>query len=372
MKLAIDFILVSNIVVLLILLLVLIKHKNNVLPQRLLIVIFSILFFLQFTSYGVFHQIRWLQFVSLAFEGVLLLMGPLIYLYIRSLGTNKKIGFKNSWYYFIPYMLYFSTLTVPVLVSAFQKRYIFDYLVMVNEYYFIRDFAELAFIGIYLLLALRWFNQIKSNLKNLFSIIEYKNIKWLGAFLIGLLVLVLVNIMVLFFETVDGGSTYLDFITVLSFLLFISYLGYFGMNQSQVFVPDYLMENSSADKSMKKRSYISESEVLEVEEKLKSIFEVDKLYLDDSLTLHKLSISLHTSDKKLSFYLNHHLKVTFYDFVNKYRIQEFKSILQNETKADLSLLGIAYECGFKSKSSFNRVFKKETGLSPSQYRESLH
>jgi len=371
MELAIDFILVSSIVVLLILLFVLIKYKNNIQPQRFLISIFSILFFLQFTSYGVFHQIRWLQYVSLFFEGVLLLMGPLIYLYIRSLGTNKRIRLESSWYYFIPYLLYLFILTIPVLISAFQKRYIFDYLILVNDFHYMRDFIELIFIGVYLLLSLLWFRKIKSSLKNIFSIVEYKNIKWLGAFIVGLLVLVVINVLILSLETTGGTSTNLDFITVFSFLLFIGYLGYFGMNQSQVFVPDYLTENSYDKKNVEKRSYISEEEVQEVAQKINSIFETEKLYRDDSLTLYKLATALHTSDKKLSFYLNHHLNITFYDFVNKYRIQEFKSILQNESETNLSLLGIAYECGFKSKSSFNRVFKKETGLSPSQYKKSL-
>jgi len=287
------------------------------------------------------------------------------------LGTNKKVRLKNSWYYFIPYLLYFSLLTLPVLISAYQKKYIFAYLILANDFHYVRDFIELTFIGIFLLLSLQRFHRTKSNLKNLFSIIEYKNIQWLGAFIIGLLVLVVINVLVLTMETANGMSTNLDFVTVLSFLLFISYLGYFGMNQSQVFVPDYLMENSSDEKTIEKRSYISEEEVREVEKKMKSIFETEKLYRDDSLTLSKLANALHTSDKKLSFYLNHHLNITFYDFVNRYRVQEFKSILQNETKANLSMLGIAYECGFKSKSSFNRVFKKETGLSPSQYKDSL-
>jgi len=371
MRLVIDFILVSSIVLLFILLFVLIKYKNNIRPQRFLISIFSILFFLQFTSYGVFHQIRWLQYVSLLFEGILLLIGPLVYLYIRSLGSNKKIAFNNSWYYFMPYLIYFLILTVPVVISAFQKKYIFDYLILVNDYHYIRDFIELVFIGIYLFLSLRWFYKIKTSLKNLFSIVEYKNIQWLGAFIIGLLFLVAINILVLFLETAGGTSVNLDFITVASFLLFICYLGYFGMNQSQVFVPDYLSEKPGGNIENGKRAYISEKEVAEVAGKIKSIFELEKLYLNDSLTLHKLAHSLHTSDKKLSFYLNHHLNTTFYDFVNKYRVQEFKTILQSQNKTKLSLLGIAFECGFKSKSSFNRVFKKETGLSPSQYKKTL-
>ncbi len=371
MKLAIDFVLVASIVILLVLLLVLVRYKRNVIPQKFLIAIFLILFFLQFTSYGIFHQIRWLQFLSLAFEGVLLLIAPLVYLYIKSLNSIKKSSWRASWFHFAPYLLYLLFLNIPVLVSAFKKRYIFEYLVTVNEYYYVRDYAELFFLACYLILALRLFYQMSTGLKNVFSILEYKNIKWVGTFIAGLLTLVVINLILLSFETFNSSGDLLDFITVSSFLLFISYLGYFGTSQSQIFVPEYLLQNESEENFTEKRIYITEQEISEVEKKLKSVFETDKLFLDDSLTLHKLAGELQTSDKKVSFYLNHHLNTNFYDFVNGYRIDEFKSILQDKTKENLSLLGIAYECGFKSKSSFNRIFKKATGLSPSQYKESL-
>lgn len=371
MKLAIDFVLVASIVILLVLLLVLVRYKRNVIPQKFLIAIFLVLFFLQFTSYGIFHQIRWLQFLSLGFEGVLLLIGPLVYLYIKSLNGRKQSSWKVKWVHFVPYALYLIFLTVPVLVSAFQKCYIFEYLITVNEYYYIRDYAELIFLASYLIFALYSFQKINTSLKNVFSILEYKNIRWLGTFIVGLLGLVVINLILLSFETFDSSGDLLDFITVSSFLLFISYLGYFGTSQSQIFVPDYLLVGESSENISEKRIYITEKEIIEVEMKLKSVFESDKLFLDDSLTLHKLASALQTSDKKVSFYLNHHLNTNFYDFVNGYRINEFKRILQDKTKENLSLLGIAYECGFKSKSSFNRVFKKTTGLSPSQYKESL-
>ncbi len=371
MRLVIDFILVSSIVLVLLILLVLVKYKKKNAPQRFLTIIFSVLFFLQFSSYGIFHQIRWLQYVSLFFEGVLLLFGPLIFLYVKSLETTKKVTFKNTLPHFLPYLIYVFVLTIPVLVSAFKKKYIFDYLLFVNEYYYIRDYGELLFVGIYLCFSLTYIYKTTSNLKNLFSIMEYKNIKWLGIFIIGLLTLVVMNMIILSLEIYQGTNLSLDFITVLSFLLFISYLGYFGVNQSQIFIPDYLIKSEFRKDSQLKRVYISQEEILEMDKKISSIFEIQKLFLDDALTLHKLANSLQTSDKKLSFYLNHHLKTNFYDFINKYRVKEFKLILQNQTMTNFSLLGIAFECGFKSKSSFNRIFKKETGLSPSQYKASI-
>lgn len=99
---------------------------------------------------------------------------------------------------------------------------------------------------------------------------------------------------------------------------------------------------------------------------------VDKMYLDENLTLNKLASKLSITDKHLSAFLNQHLNITFYDYVNSHRVTSVIDKLKSQEYKNITLLGIAYESGFKSKTSFNRVFKKETGLSPSTYIKSLH
>jgi len=96
----------------------------------------------------------------------------------------------------------------------------------------------------------------------------------------------------------------------------------------------------------------------------------EKAYLDENLTLSKLAELIPTTDKKLSTFLNQHLNITFYDMINAYRVESVKEKLLSNNYNNLTLLGIAYESGFNSKSSFNRIFKKETGLSPSEYKKS--
>ncbi|MGC9366431.1 MAG: helix-turn-helix domain-containing protein [bacterium] len=66
--------------------------------------------------------------------------------------------------------------------------------------------------------------------------------------------------------------------------------------------------------------------------------------------------------------INESLQQNFFNFVNSYRIEEVKKMLVDEVNSDRTILEIMYECGFNSKSSFNSVFKKQTGLTPSQYR----
>ncbi len=106
-------------------------------------------------------------------------------------------------------------------------------------------------------------------------------------------------------------------------------------------------------------------------DQLKKHMQEAKPYLDQEFNLRQLSKELGTSDRHISQAINEQLGQNFSDFVNLYRIQEFKSELSNPDNRHLSLLGIAMECGFNSKSTFNAAFKKSTGLTPSQYKDSI-
>lgn len=101
---------------------------------------------------------------------------------------------------------------------------------------------------------------------------------------------------------------------------------------------------------------------------LQQVMEYEKPYLKQEITLNSLAELVGTTDKKLSALLNHILDISFYDFVNKYRVEALKEKLQCKEYEKYTLLGIAYSCGFNSKSSFYRVFKKETGISPATYK----
>jgi AraC-like DNA-binding protein len=101
--------------------------------------------------------------------------------------------------------------------------------------------------------------------------------------------------------------------------------------------------------------------------KIVTLMDTQKPYLNPNLDLQKLSELVNMSMKTTSQIINHDLKTNFYEFVNKYRVKEFKYRLQQEDGDKFSLLGLAYECGFNSKSTFNHVFKKLTGQTPGEY-----
>lgn len=92
-----------------------------------------------------------------------------------------------------------------------------------------------------------------------------------------------------------------------------------------------------------------------------------KMYLQADLTLDSLARQLKLSAKTLSVVLNVCLGRTFHDLINEYRVAEFKQRVLNPRFRHYTLLGIAFDCGFSSKSTFNSVFKKATGATPKEY-----
>lgn len=98
------------------------------------------------------------------------------------------------------------------------------------------------------------------------------------------------------------------------------------------------------------------------------LLEEDKVYSDDSVSLDSLSKKLAVSPRILSRLINEKLDKSFYDLINHYRIEDAKKQLLDE-KNNKAILEIAYDIGFNTKSSFNRAFKKETGMTPSQFKK---
>ena len=98
---------------------------------------------------------------------------------------------------------------------------------------------------------------------------------------------------------------------------------------------------------------------------LLQVMENEKPYLNPKLTLNELSQRLDMSSNNMSQLINQYEQVNFYDFVNKYRVEEFISRARSNT--NFSILAHALDAGFNSKSSFNSIFKKFKSETPSQF-----
>lgn len=108
----------------------------------------------------------------------------------------------------------------------------------------------------------------------------------------------------------------------------------------------------------------------EVKRKLKIAMQTDKAYLNPELTLHDLAETTGLKLAELSNFINKNMGRNFNDFINEYRIREFKRLVSTEADPKATLMELAYQSGFNSKASFNRLFKEYTGITPSQFKKS--
>lgn len=112
---------------------------------------------------------------------------------------------------------------------------------------------------------------------------------------------------------------------------------------------------------------LDDSQIDYFSESLESVMKEDKLFIDSELSLKQLAVHIGLHPNKLSWLLNNHFGKNFNDFVNAYRLIYFKQIALKRENKNITLLGLAYDSGFNSKTVFNTFFKKETGMTPRQW-----
>jgi len=117
-----------------------------------------------------------------------------------------------------------------------------------------------------------------------------------------------------------------------------------------------------------RKTLLPESELEKIKAKLQSLVESEKPFLDSQLTLSNLAKQLGVNSTVLSYVINSGFDKNFNDFVNEFRINEVKNKLKSGAAENLNLLGIALDSGFNSKATFNRAFKKFTGVSPKEFQ----
>ncbi|HEX8072708.1 MAG TPA: helix-turn-helix domain-containing protein [Pyrinomonadaceae bacterium] len=157
-----------------------------------------------------------------------------------------------------------------------------------------------------------------------------------------------------------------DLIVPLGITAFVYALAYVGLRK-----PEALTGASESPPPARKyeKSNLTPERSERYVEKLLRFMETEKPYTDSALTLQKLAAQLSIPERHLSRIINERLKRNFADFVNSYRVEEAKRRLVDLSQRHYSVLAIAEEVGFNSKSSFNLVFKKHTNMTPSEFRK---
>jgi len=300
----------------------------------------------------------------------LFLIGPILYLYAQSLLDQSFRFSKRQWIHFIPALLYMG---YSLIIFITDKLILSDYYFYANDrdkdfdlWYQIAGWISMV---IYLVLSLRYYMRYK---KIAFDTVSFANsvlFKWIQHFFIAFLVLLILRILyfILNPEWGEFGSKFWYYLCFSILFYLIALSGYSNTIKSSVPIGE-LSTETPEKLSNNQNSVPSNIRNIETgKATLEKLMLLNKIYENPSLTLSDVAAHMETHPKAISNLINQGFQMNFNDFVNHYRIEAVIEKMKSGEQNTKTLLGIALECGFNSKSTFNRAFKKNTSLSPKEF-----
>ncbi|QZT37362.1 AraC family transcriptional regulator [Halosquirtibacter xylanolyticus] len=196
--------------------------------------------------------------------------------------------------------------------------------------------------------------------------IDRMGLQWISSMGMGFLSLLTLVCAIKLFGNYFG-SLFIDLTMIVNILITLSVIGliYLYTRYAFVFAHPFGLVIDNEVKSREDET-ISEEMVL-LYQKLSNIVLEQQYYLDGDLTLRKLASLIGIQEHLISNAINRIGNCSYSDYINKYRISHFISLIQDNKHEEYSLLQLAFECGFNSKSSFNRVFKQFNDVTPTEY-----
>lgn len=300
-----------------------------------------------------------------------MLLGPALYFYaLEAMTTGSNISKKSYALALLgPLLVIIGTLPFVLGISPDEKLALANPATRDPELWRIAKltclFSAVIFIGFtfaYLFAALKLHSQHRNLLMDKYSAIEQRAMEWLRVMMIlwGLVWVMYTANYVATFTGIRWLS--LGFVLpVLELVILVAFTNY-ALKQSELTEAEKVEAPTT---SQERVSVISEERMSEIAQKLKATMEEHELFRDDELSLNRLSASVAISENYISETLSQHLHTNFFQFVNSYRIEEAKKLLKN---SDMLVSSIAYEVGFKSKSTFNSSFKKMVGTTPTAFK----
>lgn len=314
-------------------------------------------------------------------------IGPTIYFYVQSL-LNPKFTFSSkSYLHLLPGISY---IIYNIIIVVTDK-------LILKEYYFLangsdREFdawysvSGLLLMFLYFAASLRYYKLYRKIISQVVSYADTITFKWiknfLVAFLLMLLVRVVFDLITLAFPEVGSytGTWWFFFI----FAIITCYIAISGYNNTlsaeisfnvSLLTPEkatVYYEEKESEIMIESDDTTNDEDLAAIKSKITALFDTEEAYTNPELTLPLIATTLNLPAALISKTINKGFGINFNDFVNSYRVEAVKRAFENGDQQKQTLLGIAFTCGFNSKATFNRAFKKHTGLSPSMYVSSVN
>ena len=310
------------------------------------------------------------------------LFGPLVYLYAVAAADRSRRLTRRDALHFAPFVGAV-IVGLPVYLQSgagkiafyqqLQRGTIPLFMKIVNPLVYVSGFTYTAVTIAFLL-------RHRDRVKQSYSSLEEVNLRWLlqlGA--AGAAIWALAIALGALQSTGITHIAHADDAVALAVAVLVYGVGYTGLRQPEIFryeTAEYPVPTETgpaaeadADAPRYERSGLSEREAARLKDALTTVMDAERPWQDSGLTLADLATRLATSPHRLSEVLNAQLGQTFYDFVNGYRVREVQRRIADGEARQLTILALALDAGFASKSTFNLVFKKHTSQTPSEYRQ---
>jgi AraC-like DNA-binding protein len=300
--------------------------------------------------------------------------GPLLYLYVKFM-TNRDRKF--NWFallHFIPFLVFFTVSVIFRSVPLMKDLRTFfapDRFIALRIVYGICFFLS---VTVYSILTFIEIGRHQRNLKNLISYTSgIITLNWLKVASIGYYAAFLVLFILGGLDMIGNFIPFDPYFVIFGFITLLSFVySFYGIRQPVIF-GDAVKEPDNGKKEAEKyaRSGLKDDQAEEYLEKLLRCMEREKPYLNRNLSVQDLSDMTGISRHYITQVLNEKYKRNFFSFINEYRVNDVIARFSDPRFNNFTILAIAFDAGFNSKTTFNSIFKNQTGITPSKYREKL-
>ncbi|MBL0356410.1 MAG: AraC family transcriptional regulator [Chitinophagaceae bacterium] len=348
--------------------------KTNKLPNRILAALIAVIVLASINLYGSYADwfgSPWLRFLAQLMPLVMpMAIGPLLYFYVQSvLSPEFKIAKKQKRHFYFLLIDFVPSLTaflyILLLIAKQVKNNPDPWGNFIDTYNVYADIPRWMSVSIYVWLSSKYLQAYKTK-HNAALNGQAINFKWLQQVIKVFMVfqaiwfVYLVPYVIPKYSNwvVDTFDWYPIYIPMAAIVYWLGIKGYI------------LQANGVSKKQSIASNSLSGEIINQTKEVLTATMETDKLFLNPELNLSILSQYTGIPQKTISAVLNQHLQKSFNEFINGYRVQAFKEKICQADMQQLTIAGVAAECGFNSQATFQRTFKDITGMPPSAYLKS--
>jgi AraC-like DNA-binding protein len=307
-----------------------------------------------------------------SFQFITFTYGPLMFLYVRFMtNPNRKFNWL-ALLHFIPFAVFFTVSVIfrsESLVRDLRSFFLPDRFISLRIVYGTSFFLS---ITVYSVLA---FIEIKRHQDNLKNLISYTSgvitLNWLKVVSISFYAAYFILFILGGLNMIGNYIPFDPYFVIFGFIALFSFVySFYGIKQPVIFGEDLNDDNTNKKDTEKYvKSGLKEKQAQDFLQKLISYVEKDKPYLDRDLSIHHLSLRTGIPRHYITQILNENYNRNFFTFINEYRVKEVIERFSDPKYNNYTILAIAFDAGFNSKATFNSIFKSQTGVTPSEFRE---